>query len=312
MTQIKVTIVIPVYNVAKYLRAALRSIVNQTLQDIEIICINDGSTDESLEILNEFAQNDSRFIIINKENEGSGVARNIGISKAKGKYIAFFDADDIIKPEMYETMYNQAEELNSDIVICDYAKCNEINYTVSKPCMFVKLKDIGCFETVFVEPKQNIDKQIIYNNLLISPCYIWNQFYKADFIKKNKIAFSDLKVYQDTIFNLKAQILAQNVSYINNCLYFYRCRMDSTSAVASEYIYFNSLKEIEDFINKFPDIPVLKRNLINARIMTVYYILKEHMPVDKERKRLINQMREMLSDEDFQKFIEKIKTIYQQ
>ena len=98
----KVSIIIPVYNVEQYLPKCLDSIINQTLKDIEIICINDGSIDNSLSILKEYASKDDRIIIIDKENEGQGIARNLGIKKAKGKYIGFVDPDDWVDIQMFE------------------------------------------------------------------------------------------------------------------------------------------------------------------------------------------------------------------
>ncbi len=118
----KVSIVLPIYNVSEYLRKSLNSLVKQTLQEIEIICINDGSTDNSLEIVKEYAKRDNRIVVVDKKNEGQGIARNLGINMAKGEYIGFVDPDDWVKPDMYEKMYNQAKKFSSEIVICDLSK----------------------------------------------------------------------------------------------------------------------------------------------------------------------------------------------
>ena len=112
----KISIIVPVYNVEKYLSTCLDSLINQTLKDIEIICVNDGSTDNSLNILNEYAKNDPRIIVINKENSGPGACRNLGIEKATGEYIQFADSDDWIEKETCEICYQKAIEYNVNML----------------------------------------------------------------------------------------------------------------------------------------------------------------------------------------------------
>ena len=111
----KLSVIIPVYNVENYLRECLDSITSQTVKDIEIICIDDGSTDNSPKILKEYQKKDSRIKIITKENGGQASARNLGIKKAQGEYIAFIDSDDFIESEMLEKLYTKAKDNNLDI-----------------------------------------------------------------------------------------------------------------------------------------------------------------------------------------------------
>lgn len=119
----KVSIIVPVYNMEKYLNKCMDSLVNQTLEDIEIITINDGSKDSSLKILNEYKEKyPNKVVIINQENQGISVARNNGINAATGKYIGFVDSDDYVKTDMFEKLYKKIEKTKSDIVICDYEK----------------------------------------------------------------------------------------------------------------------------------------------------------------------------------------------
>ena len=118
MSNIKVSVIVPVFNVESYLNESLDSILNQTLKDIEIICINDGSTDNSLDILETYSKKDKRIKIISKENEGQGVARNVGLDNAQGEYISFVDSDDFIKRDMLEKLYNKAENNDLDLVMC--------------------------------------------------------------------------------------------------------------------------------------------------------------------------------------------------
>ena len=125
MGDVKVSVIVPVYNVEKYLRECLESLVNQTLKEIEIICINDGSDDSSLEVLNEYASKDSRFKIISQQNQGQGIARNKGIDIANGEYLQFVDPDDWVETNMLEKLYNFANKNNSNVVRFNYSNYND-------------------------------------------------------------------------------------------------------------------------------------------------------------------------------------------
>ena len=123
----KVSVIVPVYNVSEYLGQCLDSILLQTLQDIEVICVNDGSTDDSLDILQGYAMFDERLKIISQENAGAGAARNNGIKHATGEYIICLDSDDFFEPDMLEKMVAKAEEDGSDVVVCDFYFFNNEN-----------------------------------------------------------------------------------------------------------------------------------------------------------------------------------------
>lgn len=118
----EVSIIVPIYNVEKYLNRCLDSLVNQTFKDIEIIALNNGSTDSSLDILKDYASNDNRITIIDNENLGVSKARNIGIDKASGKYIVFVDSDDWIDTNMIEVLYSNITKNNCDLVMCTYVR----------------------------------------------------------------------------------------------------------------------------------------------------------------------------------------------
>ena len=131
----KISIIIPVYNVKKFLNKCLKSIVNQTFTDLEIICINDGSTDKSLSILNSFAQKDNRIIVINQSNQGQSCARNAGLAIATGEYTGFVDSDDWIDLDFYEKLYTAAEKYNADIVCVN----DDINTTSANGKMISRI-----------------------------------------------------------------------------------------------------------------------------------------------------------------------------
>ncbi|MBR6098890.1 glycosyltransferase family 2 protein [bacterium] len=225
----KVSVILPVYNVKKYLRKCLNTLINQTLQDIEIICVDDCSTDGSLQILEEYAQKDKRIIIIKQEkNQGQGIARNKAIKCASGEYIGFVDPDDWVTKAMFETMYNQAKSLNSDIVMCNFKRYYECKGEADVG-LFLRNTDKD-FNKIFIKfpAETNLTKDQIYSILLISPCFVFNKIFNAKLIKDSNIHFSEHRCYEDIEFVLNAFLKAKNISYIEKRLYYYRQRQSST------------------------------------------------------------------------------------
>lgn len=139
------SVILPCYNVDKYIKKALLSVTNQTLKNIEIICINDGSSDKTLDIINEFAQNDNRIKVYTQENQGQGVARNNGINYATAPYIAFMDPDDWVAYDMYEKLYNLAVQNDVDFVECGFIKYYETSGELKK----VKFDYPACENKIF-------------------------------------------------------------------------------------------------------------------------------------------------------------------
>ena len=143
---VKVSVIVPVYNVDKYLEECLDSIVNQTLNDIEIICVNDGSTDGSLKILEDYASKDDRIKIITQENGGLSVARNTGIDVAKGEYLSFVDSDDFIGLEMFDKMYDQAHSQDLDILFCKTYLYDDVTGDIDDKSSFFNLEIFDNFD----------------------------------------------------------------------------------------------------------------------------------------------------------------------
>ena len=247
---INVSIVVPVYNVENYLAECLERLINQSLKDIEIICINDGSTDNSLKILNDYAKKDSRIIVINKENEGQGVARNLGISLAKGEYVGFVDPDDLVHLDMYRAMYMQGKSLNSEIVICDITKYLENDNEFLKTDFWLESNENCKVKSLDVPVGVNIDKELVYKSLLISPCYSCNRIYKTDFLKANNINFGTARCFEDCVFIVDSMYFAKNISYIDSDFYIYRIHQTSTLRNLNS-IHFELLNVFEEVENKF-------------------------------------------------------------
>lgn len=220
----KVSVVIPVYNVEKYLRECLDSIVNQTLKDIEIICVNDGSTDNSLEILKEYAQKDSRIIVIDKVNEGAATARNIGIDRAQGEYLAILDSDDIYNTSMLEKMLSNSISTEADITICRSQKLdNKTLEIIPTPhtikAEYLPSKKVFCY------------KDIIDHVFDFCIGWSWDKLYKTRFIKETGLKFQNLRSTNDAYFVFVSLILANKISCIDDVLISHRM---NTSTQLSE------------------------------------------------------------------------------
>ncbi len=244
--QPKVSVVIPIYNQEKYLRECLDSVVNQTLKDIEIICVNDGSTDGSLAILEEYAEKDNRIKIINQENQGAGVARNNGIDIATGEYLMFLDPDDWYDSNACEKAYTQIKQNNNDLVVFNFIEYIEKTGKSSKADW-----RLAPLKNHFNQPKINLRELKNY----ISCAYTVTQIYSLNFIKDNNILFSNNKFAEDVPFYIKAIVSAKDVSIINEPLYFYRIQEKSSSQTF--YDNWNDLLDVRykclEFINNRSD-----------------------------------------------------------
>ena len=242
----KVSVVVPVYNVEKYLTECLDSIINQTLEDIEIICVNDGSTDSSLEILNNYAQKDKRIIVINKANSGYGNTMNIGINASTGEYIGIIESDDFADKNMFEDLYKTAKENDADIVKSDWYhywsknKFSRKNNRIS-PAKAFKLTN----------SKQ--DKSL----LRIDPS-VWSAIYKKDFLNKYNIRFLETPgaSYQDLAFSFKVFALAERVILTDKAYLYYR-QDNMNSSVKSKtkvYCVCDEYNEIDRFLDEYPQL----------------------------------------------------------
>lgn len=208
---IRVSIIVPVYNVYNYLDRCLKSIKEQTLKDIEVIIVNDGTPDTSQEIIDKYTAIDSRFKGYIKENGGLSDARNYGMTKARGEYIAFVDSDDYIEKDMYELMYNKAKENDSDIVECDF--------TWDYPNKVIE------------------DKTSVKENLLIDVRVVaWNKIYKRKFIEKTGIKFTKGVRYEDVDWCYKLLANVSTFSSVHKCLYHYIQRNNSIANTQNERV----------------------------------------------------------------------------
>lgn len=209
----KLSILIPIYNVEKYLRQCLESVVNQTLKEIEIICLNDGSTDGSLAIIKEFAANDDRIVIIDKKNSGYGDSMNQGLKKAKGEYIGIVESDDWIELDAFEKLYHLAREHRSDVVKANYYKFHTQKNGAERA---EKTSEIS--ELQILNPPT--DRRAFF---CFAPA-IWSAIYCRKFLTQNDITFLPTPgaSYQDTSFNFKVWALAKQIVLTPDAFVHYR------------------------------------------------------------------------------------------
>lgn len=213
----KVSVIVPVYNVEKYLDQCLDSIVSQTLDDIEIIIVNDGSTDESLKVINKYAERDSRIKVVNQTNGGYAKAVNKGLSIASGEYVAEVDSDDYINRNMYKKLYEIAKENDIDIVVGRYAEFIGKDLTFQ---MFPKSFVPAGYQNI----KLNVKDIYRENKLeLLGFTAIWSAIYKRELVTKYKITLNeDVKCYNDNGFWFRTRSVAETIYYDEDIMYFYR------------------------------------------------------------------------------------------
>lgn len=215
----KISIIMPIYNVEQYLEQCLDSCINQTLEDIEVICVNDGSSDNSLQILENYAKKDARIKIINQENQGISETRNNGFKSASGDYILFLDSDDWLKENACEIAYNQIIENNNDFVYFShliYSESTGKYREVSIAKFIEKIKD-----------ERQINLKKVKNANYVFNAYVWNKLYKRQWLIKNNICFIEGKGEEDLPYTILVYLNSNSMSYIKKPLYIYRERSNS-------------------------------------------------------------------------------------
>lgn len=310
---VKVSVVIPVYNVEDFLGECLDSICNQTLKDIEIICVNDGSQDRSLEILNEYAARDERMTVIDQENGGHAVATNRGMRLATGKYIFFMDSDDILELTALEDTYKVAEERDVDFVIFQainyYMDTGELveaeNYSMNELADFVG-DSVFNYEDI---------KDYVFN-ITVTP---WSKLYNREFVMKNNIIYPEGLVFDDNVFFYDTLFAADRITFLRKHLF--KRRWYSSSSTTSGAKHFINYIDICDLIwevfFRYGVFDYYKDNLLKKKFFTNFHWYNS---IRKEFKQLfLDKLRQdylrIASDSEFEEYIfrdapEYYRTVY--
>lgn len=241
-----ISVIVPIYNVEKYLHKCIESILNQTLSNIEVILVNDGSTDKCLEIINSYSKKDERIKVINKANGGQSSARNMGLDIARGKYIGFVDSDDWLHYDMYENLYEAIEKSNADICVCGreaYSEEGKIGYQNK---LDDELIDLDKYDI-----KDYVTNKLFYKHTVV----VWNKIYKKDIINKNNIRFEDVSYVgsEDALFNYQYLMHTKKIKAIDKIGYSQLSREGSTATSYKKgYIVrtSNLIECMDDYSNK--------------------------------------------------------------
>lgn len=270
---VKVSVVMPIYNAYDYLRPAIDSVLAQTLTDIELICVDDGSTDNSLSILKEYQQQDERVRIISENNAGPSLARNKGLQRARGKYIIFLDADDFYDYNLLESLYNLAEEESLDIAIC---KFDIYNNRKAKFEDNIRSDHGEIFDGGKVVSKNDYPDVI----LSCTTGYVWNKLFRREFLVEKELAFdTDLRVFEDTYFVVTALSLADRVGKCFEKLIHHRVYSDQPrNRLLRKYyrnvpIVYTKIKEFLRAHGKYTPLSQSFLNLSASRCYKMYNVL---------------------------------------
>ena len=220
--EIKVSVIVPIYNAYNYLRPALDSVLDQTLAEIEVICVDDGSIDRSLEILKEYQERDERVRIVTENNAGPAHARNNGIRRARGEYIAFVDADDFLEPTFLEELYGLAKKSELDIAISCYDKynSNSAKFECSE-----NADNADIFTPGRVTSKNEYPDQILSSTVGSA----WNKLFRRKFIEDKGLSFlTDVRIYEDVYFVVTAMSLAERVGKVHKVLLHHRVHSEQS------------------------------------------------------------------------------------
>lgn len=264
---VKVSVIIPVYNAEKYLRECLDSIKNQTLKDIEIICIDDGSTDNSLKILNEYSEDDKRFKIYTQKNMGQGATRNRALKYINGKYFSFMDADDILELNTLETTYNKCEEEQLDMVmykLINYDDDKKEYYKTPLYDMYVVRKKIESRVFDYKDLKERIF------NVSVTPV---NKLYNTEFVLNSKTTFPEGIFFEDNIFSWKLIFLAKRIYFINEYFYIRRVHTNSVIGGGSEK-WLDAIEiynQVWSLFKEFGEFENYKEKLYNNKVIFALY-----------------------------------------
>lgn len=262
----KISVIIPVYNVGNYLEKCLSSVINQTLANIEIICVNDGSTDNSLDILNHYAEKDSRIKIFSFENTGLGPSRNRGIDRANGEYIAFLDSDDWLDLTFCEEIYKSASKNKADLVLFNAVE----EYDDHK-------RNRIYFPKELFEDADTVFDYRMYPSLLLNSFFtVWSKLYNAEFLKENHIIFPD-SLFEDVEFHVESYLKAKRICY--NPEIFYHYRKDNPKSIMTSlkgedsYCIFDIIDSVENHLKDNDVMNAYKHYFIQFKISQLKQVL---------------------------------------
>lgn len=301
MIMVKVSVIMPVYNAGDYLRQACECILKQTHTDIELICVDDGSTDNSLAILNEIAAEDSRVRVFSQENRGGGAARNFALKHISGKYLYFMDADDKVKLELFSDMIPKMQEDNLDFIIF-----SAINYASDTDKLFKspyysmsKLKEFGEGKIFGFD-----DLGDLIFDISVTP---WCKFYDAEFVLNSGARFLENSIFHDNQFFWELLFNARKMTFVDG-FYYMRRRHSASSTGAGDERYVNIINVVNNIIKlfiKYNQLERYKHILYNKKVFWIYTRYEDIK--DEFKKLFYDSMKEdftNIEDNQFSKYLD--------
>lgn len=308
-----ISIILPIYNMETYIEHCLCSLMSQTYKDLEIILVNDGSTDKSLEICKAYANLDPRIVLINKQNEGVSIARNTGMKKAKGKYIAFVDPDDWIEPDMYDALLKQLKKWQAPVCLCNFYKDYKKK---SQAKVFEFEKEVLIGEEII---EYLINDMIGVADLL--PKYtmimgsVWRGLYDRRFLEENQLTFMPkVSIMEDLIFMIKVLLKCEKVAIESGVWYHYVQHHDSNLHSYNEQLWEHQLLVYEHLEQSLREsgLEAQLRNRLDTRyIGMILNALKNETYTKKEGdfKDTLGRIKEILTDDTLKCVLERVKPI---
>jgi Glycosyltransferases involved in cell wall biogenesis len=266
---VKVSVVLPVYNGEAYLEECLKSIIDQTLRDIEIICVDDGSKDGSFEIMNTFMASDSRIKVFKQENSGAGVARNFGLKHATGKYLSFLDADDFFEPDMLEKAYVKMEETNSDVLIFGGNRYDDTK------------KEYIQMEYSVKKDKLPSNNPFVYSDVsdyifTFSVGWAWDKIFRRELILEKGIEFQNLRTSNDLFFVFVALVSAERIYVLDDILTHHRTNLKGSLSATRERswnCFYTAMKALKEKLKNEGIYKEVERGFLNWAIHFCFWNL---------------------------------------
>ena len=303
----QISVILPVYNVEKYLSRCIESIIRQDLNNIEIICVNDGSTDRSLNILQDYAKKDKRIKIVSQKNCGLGCARNTGFKHARGNYILFVDSDDFLSENVLKDLYSNAVSNDSDLVIFKFNTYDEVTGKYSRYGIPLDKKFKNCDFNNFTFTYRDMKDRVM--NSYISA---WGRLYKKEFIDEHDFSFPVSIAYEDVLYQIRCYLYAQRISFTPDHVYNYR--VSNTDSIMHDTSKIFDIIKVCDSVESFLKDSSFMDEFEVEFLMFKILQLSMYIPVSSGNEyfdRVKAEYEKMGGEYDLSKLPEKSKVIYQ-
>lgn len=258
--KIKISVIVPVYNTEKYIAECLDSILGQTLKELEVYCVDDGSTDNSVAIIQQYMQKDSRVHLLKQEHKGGGAARNLGLEHAKGEYLSFIDADDYIDTSMYEKMYTKCVEADAEVIVCSVRFLYQATGAIRDTDAGLRVGNLPQKEVFSYKDMPETIFNTFHN-------WAWNKLFRRSFVIEKKIRFQEIFRTNDLFFTNQALLEAERIVALDEYLIYYRIDPEGTNCQSNndEYLldFAKAFIKLKEYLIERNLYELLKQSFLN-------------------------------------------------